>query len=34
MTSTGVQNIPLDQAPKQLQKAMNVDVLNGTGPGH
>lgn len=33
MTSNGVKNIPLDQAPKALQKAMNVEILNGTGAG-
>jgi hypothetical protein len=34
MTTSSVKNIPLDQAPKQLKKAMNVDVLKGAGSGY
>jgi len=34
MNSSGVQNIPLDQAPSALQNALKDDGLKGTGSGH
>jgi hypothetical protein len=34
MTGNGVKNIPLKQAPMQLQNALGGDVLKGMGGGH